>query len=165
MAIRYSPKNVLRRAAPKKTVEKLVTQKLTLNRAVVSILSRADILGKKKLEQVALRVLKNYKKRFRNEVRSGATKKEALEEAENGKRLMVQRVQNTVVFEVAKDIKDQYRGEFYVWLPSYAKEPDPEHQLNYGKKFQIGKGEMPGDRYGCKCGMNILVPESRLKLE
>jgi hypothetical protein len=76
----------------------------------------------------------------------------------------VARVQNAVVYEIAQDIKDQYRGEFYEWLPSDAETPDPIHQLNYGKKFQMGKGEMPGDRYGCRCGMNVLVSESTLSL-
>lgn len=68
------------------------------------------------------------------------------------------------MFQVAGEIKDRYEGEFYIWLPSDAEEPDPEHQLNYGKKFQVGEGEMPGDRFGCRCGMEILVPETKLDL-
>lgn len=76
----------------------------------------------------------------------------------------IQRIQNNAVFEIAQSIKENYSGESYEWLPSDADEPDPEHQLNYGKIFQVGVGEMPGDRYGCKCGMNILVKETKLTL-
>jgi hypothetical protein len=66
------------------------------------------------------------------------------------------------VNEIAKDIKRNYKGEYYIWLPSDAENPDPFHQLNYGKKFKIGRGEMPGDRYGCRCGMEVLVEETIL---
>ncbi len=43
--------------------------------------------------------------------------------------------------------------------------PDAEHKKKYGKRYQLGKGEKPGDRYGCKCGMDIHVKESKLVLE
>ncbi len=82
----------------------------------------------------------------------------------NDKKLLVNRVQNSMVKQIAVSIKEEYLGEFYIWLPSDAMEPDPEHQLKYGKRFQIGKGEMPGDRDGCKCGMDILVKEKELEL-
>lgn len=164
MAIRFLPSEFLKKAAPKKTVEKLVTQKLTLNRTAVTMLSKSGVLSKKKLETVALKVIKSYKKIYGDFRDEGLSKTASVEEALAGKKLMVQRVQNAVVFEVAEDVKREYRGEFYEWLPSDANEPDPLHQLNYGKIFQLGVGEAPGDRYGCKCGMNILVDESQLEL-
>jgi uncharacterized protein YunC (DUF1805 family) len=38
--------------------------------------------------------------------------------------------------------------------------PDSQHQLLYGKKFKVGTGDkegnMPGERWGCMCGMKIL---------
>ena len=55
-------------------------------------------------------------------------------------KLLIQRVQNELVFQISNEIKGKYNGEFYEWLPSDASEPDPEHQLNYGKVFQIGSG-------------------------
>ena len=73
-------------------------------------------------------------------------------------------MQNETVFQIGQEIKAEYEGEFYEWLPSDAEEPDPLHQLNYGQVFRIGDGEQPGDRYGCRCGMNILVPEKKLEL-
>lgn len=164
MAIRYLPKNVVKRLMKKKNMEKLVSRDLTLNRAAVQVLERTGVLSKDKLETVALKVIKGYKKRYKEEIESGASKAAALEDAVAGKKQLVQRVQNAAISEIANEIKEQYRGEFYEWLPSDAEEPDPEHQLNYGKVFQIGVGEMPGDRYGCKCGMNILVDKTKLNL-
>ncbi len=164
MSIRYLPNEVLKKLAPTKKVEKLVTSRLTLNRAVLSTLSDADFLSSKTIERTALKVIKSYKLRFQDEKDQGSTPEVAKEDAVNDKKLLVNRVQNEVILNVADEIKDQYRGEFYTWLPSDAEVPDPLHALNYGRKFQIGKGEMPGDRYGCRCGMFIRVPETKLEL-
>ena len=164
MTIRYEPKKVLQRLMKKKLLDKLVTRELTINRAVLQTLAQMGILSNKTLERIALKVLREYKKKFKKEVTSGETIKKSKEQAVNDNKLMIQRVQNASIFEVSKTIESDYRGEFYTWLPSEANEPDPEHQLRYGKTYQIGKGEMPGERYGCKCGMDILVKEKRLKL-
>lgn len=150
--------------APEKKIKKLVTKDLTLNRAAVTTLENSGVLSKKAITDVAIKVINNYKKNYKEEIKSGATKIEALDEALNSKKQMVQRVQNESIFQITRGIKSEYRGEYYIWLPSDADVPDPLHQLNYGKKFQVGKGEMPGDRYGCRCGMNILVDETQLSL-
>ena len=68
------------------------------------------------------------------------------------------------MYQVSQEIKDKYKGDKYEWLPSDAEDPDPEHQLNYGKIFTIGEGEMPNERYGCRCGMRILTEDESLKL-
>ncbi len=154
--IKYLPSEVLKKIAPKNKVEKLLTGNLTLNKAVLSMLTDADFISKESVEKTALKTIKGYKER----VKEGDSKSEAV----NDKKLLVNRVQNEILFQVSDEIEDQYRGEYYRWLPSDADEPDPIHQLKYGKKYQIGRGEMPGDRYGCKCGMLILVKESKLKL-
>lgn len=164
MSITYDPKKLLRKMAPKKKIEKLITQRLTLNRAVLSSLTDSGILSKKTLQDIALRVLKQYRTKRKEEIADGLSKAAATDVAVNDKRLMIQRVQNAAIFEINSEIKRQYRGEFYEWLPSDAAEPDPIHQLNYGQTFQLGKGEAPGDRYGCRCGMEILVDESKLEL-
>lgn len=154
MAIRFLPTEFLKKALPEKQIEKLVTQKLTLNRAAVRALG-TDVLSKKTIEKVALKVIKSYKATY---------EEKTLAETLNDKKLLIQRVQNAAVHEVSQEIQAKYEGEFYRWLPSSAGEPDPEHQLNYGKKFQFGDGEAPGDRYGCECGMEILVRETKLEL-
>lgn len=166
MAIKYLPKKILQRRfiMKKKDMEKLVTKSLTLNRAAVQTLQGTGVLTKKTLEKTALKVIKGYKKRLKREIKEGASKKEALADTLNDKKKMVQAIENDAIYAISLEIKDQYRGEFYEWLPSDSDEPDPEHQLKYGQVFQIGKGEMPGERYGCKCGMNILVDETRLNL-
>lgn len=164
MAIRFIPSDVLKKIAPKKAVEKLVTQKLTLNRAALSTIARFNGLSKKTVERVALKVIKGYKKAYGNFRDAGASKAEALKEAINKKRLLLQRVQNAAIFEITEAVKETYDGEIYEWLPSDANEPDPLHQLNYGKKFKLGVGEAPGDRYGCRCGMNILVSDDTLSI-
>lgn len=164
MSIRYHPKRLLKRFAKKKAVEKLVSRDLTLNKAAVSTLAKTGILKKKTLETIAIKVIKGYRKRYGDERKAGASVAEAQETAIAGKDLMVHRVQSAAVHEISKEIKSQFRGEFYVWLPSEANEPDPLHQLNYGLTFQLGVGEQPGDRYGCLCGMEILVDQTQLQL-
>lgn len=162
--IRYLPNEFLRKVAPPAKVKKLVTGNLTLNRAVLSMLTDADFLSKGTLEKVALNTIKDYKETYQENKDEGMEPSEAKDEALNDKKDLINRVQNSVVFQIKDEIRDQYAGEFYKWLPSSASEPDPLHQLKYGKKFQIGKGEMPGDRYGCRCGMQILVEETKLDL-
>lgn len=147
----------MRRLAPEKKIEKLVRGNLTLKRAALSFAEQFDFLDEKAIARVALKTLKGYRKRAKEDP-------DAREEILDDPAQLVQRVQNEVVTQVAGEIKDRYSGEFYVWLPSDADEPDPEHQLNYGKTFQVGEGEMPGDRFGCRCGMEILIDGSRLDL-
>lgn len=150
--------------APKKKVERLVTDDISLNRAAVSSLARTGVLKKKTLETIAIKVIRQYKRRRRLEIKAGESKSAATDIALNDKKLMVQRVQSAAVAELTSEVKSAYRGEFYEWLPSSAIEPDPLHQLNYGKRFQLGRGEAPGDRYGCQCGMYILVDEDKLAI-
>lgn len=164
MTIKYQPNELLRKIAPIKKIERLVTGKLTLNRAVLSFLDDADFIDQDAVEETALRTIKQYKEKYKDERDDGASVAEAKDEALNDKVLLINRVQNTILSEVSSGIKDAYDGEYYRWTPSDAEVPDPIHQLNYGKKFKIGVGEMPGDRYGCRCGMEILVAESKLEL-
>ncbi len=104
-----------------------------------------------------MRVIRHYKAKVKE---TGESAKDVLGE----KNLMVSRVQNAIVQEVSQEIKDTYRGEAYIWLPSTAAVPDETHQQNYGLIFVIGKGEQPGERFGCQCGMEILVKERTLAL-
>jgi hypothetical protein len=164
MAIRYLPRKILQKMAKKKDLKRLVTKNLTINKAALGVVERMGVLSKKEVEKTALKVIKEYKKRYKEERKEGKSKKKATEDSLNENKQLIQRVQNVTIYEISKDIEREYRGEFYEWLPSDAETPDPEHQLNYGQVFQIGKGEMPGQRFGCKCGMNILVDETRLNL-
>lgn len=168
MAIEYDPKKLIKKIAPDKKLKKLVSRKLSLRRAALSFVNDIEFLNKKRITEVALKTVKVYRERIAAEVVAEDFDREAgleLEEeiAKNPKQL-VQRVQNEVLTQVSAEIADKYAGEKYTWLPSDAEEPDPLHQLNYGKVFTIGEGEMPGERYGCRCGMLIHVEDSTLEL-
>lgn len=165
MTIRYQPKNLMKRMASKKNIKKLITKKLTPNKAVLNALDNSGIVGKKQLENIALKVLRDYKRRIKELRAEGLTKAQAIAELTKDPRLLVQRIQNETTNAITKQIQEQYHGEFYIWLPSTANVPDEEHMKNYGKRFQLGKGEDPGDRYGCQCGMEILTKDKRLVLE
>lgn len=127
-------------------------------------LSNVSGIPQKALEDTALKVIKTYKKSYKEEIEAGESESVALADAINKNKLLNQRIDNMIITDISNTIEAEYFGEFYEWLPSDANEPDPEHQLNYGEVFQIGKGEMPGQRYGCRCGMNILVKETKLDI-
>lgn len=160
MTLKYEPKKILKKIDLKNKAQKLVTQNLSVNKAAVKSLTNAGVLPKKQLEKVAIKVIKEYKKKDRQLKKEGLSKKDAKADALNDKKQMVARVQSAVLHEQTQTIKSAYRGEFYIWLPSSASEPDEEHMKNYGETFQLGKGESPGDRYGCQCGMEILTNDT-----
>lgn len=164
MAIVYDPQKILKKMASKRKIESLVTDKLTINRVVLNTLNDTGFLDKKELRFVAINVLDKYKDKAEALTEEGLTKSESREEVLTNKNLLVQRIQNATVNAVTDKIKEKYRGEKYVWLESTAENPDLKHKKKWGKTFIIGKGEMPGDRYGCKCGMKILVDAKRLNL-
>lgn len=155
--ISYDPTELLKKIAPKKKIERLLSASFSLKKSALSFVSGIDFLSKRSIAKVAAKTIKGYKERIEGDP---DIKKEILSDP----RQLIQRVQNEVVFQVSSEIRDQYKGEKYEWVPSDADEPDPEHQLNYGKVFVIGEGEMPGERIGCRCGLNILVKETRLEL-
>lgn len=157
MTIKYEPSKVLSKIASKKRLQKLVRSNLSLKKSALSFTEEFDFLDKKAIERVALKTIKSYKQRVEEDpdLKDKLTQDPAQ---------LVQRVQNEVVLQISDEIKGRYHGEFYTWLPSDADEPDPEHQLNYGETFQVGVGEMPGDRFGCRCGMEILVDGNKLDL-
>ena len=148
---------MLNKIAPKKEIKKLITSKASLKKTSLSFVNKVDFLSKKSIEKVALKTIKGYKERIKKD---SSEKKEITKDPIQ----LIQRVQNEVVLEITELIRLKYRGKFYIWLPTDATEPRPLHQLNYGKKFQIGDDEMPGDLPGCRCGMKILVPEKTLEL-
>lgn len=144
-------------------LKRLVSGNLTVNRAVLAAVAKKGDLDKAEVQELVLKVLQTYREKFEAAREEGAGKAEAMAEATNGKALLVQRVKQAVRYQAGQRIKEQYRGERYVWLPSSAEVPDPLHQLNYGKTFTLGVGDAngddPGDRWGCKCGMRVLTED------
>lgn len=157
MSIVFDPKKVLKKIAPEKKVKRLLSSGFNLKKTALGFLDDAEFISKKRVANVALKTIKSYRDRIKGDA-------DLKDELKADPRQLIQRVENEVVFQISREIKDRYEGEFYIWLPSDAEEPDPEHQLNYGKEFQIGVGEMPGERIGCRCGMQILVKQTELDL-
>ena len=157
MSIKYDPSEMLRKIAPEKKIKKLMSGNISLKKTALSFVDDIDFISKRDIKSVALNVIKNYQARIKDDPSIKSDLKEDPAQ-------LIQRVQNEVCLQVTDGIKENYSGEFYIWLPSDAEEPDPEHQLKYGQKFQIGVGEMPGDRIGCRCGMEILVKDSTLNI-
>lgn len=155
--IRYRPDKLLKRIAPEKKIKRMMKGNLTLNRTALAFVDDIEFISKKDVVTTALRVIKGYKDR--------AETAEDRNEIKRDPALLIQRVQNEIVTQMTEKIRDKYQGDFYRWLPSDSEEPDPEHQLKYGQVFKIGEGEMPGDRFGCRCGMEILVAQTELDLE
>jgi hypothetical protein len=155
--IKYEPSKLIKKIAPEKKIKKLVGSKFTLKKAALSFVDDLEVVSKKSVTKVALKPLKAYRERIKDDPElKGELKAEP--------RQLIQRVQNEVLMQVTEGIKEKYEGEFYKWLPSDADEPDPQHALRYGSVFQIGVGEMPGERIGCRCGMEILVDDTKLEI-
>lgn len=166
--ITYDPKALLKRIAPDAKIKRMLKGDLSLKRAALTFVDAVDFIDRKSVTRVALETVRSYQERVAREDAEGGGDRAAGNQLEasikKDPKQLIQKVQNEVVWQVSQEIKATYEGERYEWLPSDAEEPDPEHQLNYGKVFTIGEGEMPGERYGCRCGMNILVKQTQLKL-
>lgn len=167
MAIVYDPKQMLRNVAPDAKIKRLTSRRLDFKRAALDFISDVPFIDKSKVTELTLKTLKSYRERVALETAADdKAAGSALEkQLAQSPMQLIQRVQNEVVWQFTQEIKSQYEGEKYEWLPSDASEPDPEHQLLYGTVRTVGDGEMPGDRIGCRCGMRILVKETELKLE
>lgn len=118
-------------------------------------------VGADELQKTVLKVSELYKKKIDELEIDGVPKTKARFIATNDQKLLQQRIENLVVFSEVIKIKEENAGKYYKWLPSGADEPDPQHQLLYGKTFLVGEGDdegnMPAERYGCQCGMEILT--------
>ena len=169
MSIVYDPSKMLKKIAPESKIKRLVSSRLSLKKAALAFVDAVDFIDKKAVSRVALKTIRGYQQRRAKAVAEAGYEasagKELASDLIKDPRQLIQRVQNEVVFQISNEIKSKYEGEQYEWLPSDAEEPDPEHQLNYGKVFTIGDGEMPGERPGCKCGMRILVKQTELRLD
>ncbi len=85
------------------------------------------------------------------------------EESIGTQALLTTRIENFLVWHKVQEEKEAHKGQWYRWLPSDAQNPDPEHQMHYGEVRREGDGEMPGERYGCRCGIEWLSEEEAFK--
>ena len=164
--MRFYPDEFILKIFPKSFWTKdILNSDLKVKRTMIKYLAKARVVAGDDLLQSIENVIKKYKEKSTELKASGerAFKKNAV----NGEVLLKQRIKNIVVQSEVEEIKDKYTGGYYKWLPSGAQNPDPEHQLLYGKIFKIGEGDkdgnMPGERYGCQCGMELLPLDKKNK--
>jgi hypothetical protein len=157
MSVKFEPDKLIAKIAPESKIKKLLKGNITLKKTALSFVDDIDFIDKKDVMLTALKVIKGYKKRIKDDP-------DAEDEIKADPKLLIQRVQNEVVLQIGDAIKEKYKGNTYTWLPSDADEPRPEHQLNYGLDFTIGEGDQPGDEYGCRCGMEIHTDDSSLEI-
>lgn len=156
--MKFLPEEYINKVFPKK-IRKfgLLTSDLAIKRNYLKSLVIATGIDGRTIKATIYKVIKVYESKIKELKGEGvkAFKSEAL----NDEVLLNDRVDNLIKFEKVQDIRDIYegKGKKFEWLPSSAVTPDPEHQLNYGKIFDFDSAkELPGERYGCQCGMNIL---------
>lgn len=153
--------------------ERLLGKKFSIKRTFLRALVTAAELDEQELKDSYARTIKFYREKEKKleaeEVKNPEKK------AVNNEKLLKSRVENLVVYSESQRLKDEHKGEYYIWLPSSSKEPRPQHQLLYGEIRKVGDGEFPNEDYGCKCGAyflgenplenDVLTDEQKNKLE
>lgn len=134
--------------------ERLLGKKFSIKRTFLRALVTAAELDEQELKDSYARTIKFYREKEKKleaeEVKNPEKK------AVNNEKLLKSRVENLVVYSESQKLKDEHKGEYYIWLPSSSKEPRPQHQLLYGEIRKVGDGEFPNEDYGCKCGAYFL---------
>lgn len=134
--------------------ERLLGKNFSIKRTFLRALVTAAELDEQELKDSYARTIKFYRekeKKLEDEEVKNPEKK-----AVNNEKLLKSRVENLVVYSESQRLKDEHKGEYYIWLPSSSKEPRPQHQLFYGEIRKVGDGEFPNEDYGCKCGAYFL---------
>lgn len=164
----FNPSRFLRLVFPKDFFKgKILNSDLELKQLTLQAILKATTLSKRKVEATVYKVVDNYEKKIKTLKKEGVKAYKA--QALNDEVLLKDRLENLVLWNEVQHLKEEHEGEFYRWLPSSAETPDPEHQLLYGKIFKVGEGDkegnMPAERYGCKCGMEILTADEAEELK
>lgn len=146
---------------------RLLNSDLELKQLALQAILKATNLSEREVEATVYKVVDNYEKKMKDlkKKKVRAFKAKAL----NNEVLLKDRIENLVLWNEVQHLKEEHQGQYYRWLPSSSKIPDPEHQLLYGKIFKVGEGDkegnMPSERYGCKCGMQILTAKEAKELK
>lgn len=146
---------------------KLLNSDLELKQLALQSILKATNLSKREVEATVYKVVDNYEEKMKKlkKQKVRAFRKEAL----NDEVLLKDRIENLVLWNEVQHLKEEHQGQYYRWLPSSSKIPDPEHQLLYGKIFKVGEGDkegnMPSERYGCKCGIQFLTAKEAKEMK
>ena len=156
------PETILKKSLPKDFFDGDLLKKknLTLKQNAMQALILATSFSKREINSTVAKVADIYQRKIDDLSDEGIPKTKASVIAKSGEKLLKQRIAGLVIFDAVQNIKAENEGEKYRWLPSSSDTPDPEHQLLYGKIFDVGEGDsegnMPMERYGCNCGMEIV---------
>ena len=164
----FNPNNFLKLVFGKAFFKgKILTSDLDLKKLVMQSILKATTLSEREVDATVYKVVDNYEKKIKTLKKEGVRAYKA--EALNDEVLLKDRLENLVLWNEVQHLKEEHDGEFYRWLPSSAETPDPEHQLLYGKIFKVGEGDkegnMPAERYGCKCGIEFLTSDEAKALK
>lgn len=166
MGKRFIPGRWLEKIFPK-GIEKsgLLSDNLEIKKRYLQALVRATSLSGREITAEVYKTVDFYERKEATLKAAGvkAFKQEAL----NGQELLKARLKNFLVYSEIQRQRKEHKGRMYRWLPSNANEPDPEHQLLYGHIFREGEGDkdgnMPGERWGCQCGIEWLDDDVAFK--
>lgn len=159
MGKRFIPGRWLEKIFPK-GIEKsgLLSDNLEIKKRYLQALVRATSLSGREITAEVYKTVDFYERK--EAALKAAGVKAFKQEALNGQELLKARLKNFLVYSEIQRQRKEHKGRMYRWLPSNANEPDPEHQLLYGKIFREGEGDkdgnMPGERWGCQCGIEWL---------
>lgn len=158
MGERFDPSEWLERVFPK-GMEKsgLLTDGLDIKKRYLKALVRATGISGRKITAEVYKTVDFYAEK--EAALKAAGERAFKQEALNGQALLTSRLKNFLVYSEVQQQRKRHKGKMYRWLPSSAENPDPEHQLLYGKVRREGEGEMPGERWGCQCGIEWLDDE------
>lgn len=133
---------------------KMLTAGVDPKKTAINTLVQAAAITKRDLNGTFDRAIEFYDDKMAKLKADGvrAFKSKALD----GEKLLKARLKQLVIYNEVQHQKKTHKGRRYRWLPSGAKEPRPEHQLRYGKIYTEGDGEMPGEAWGCQCGIEWL---------
>lgn len=146
---------------------RLLNSDLELKQLALQSILKATNLSKREVEATVYKVVDNYEEKMKKlkKEKVRAFKAKAL----NNEVLLKDRIENLVLWNEVQHLKEEHQGQYYRWLPSSSKIPDPEHQLLYGKIFKVGEGDkegnMPSERYGCKCGIQFLTAKEAKEMK
>jgi len=159
--VKIYPETILKKALPKGFFDKnLLKKDFSLRQKAFQALILATTADKREITVTVAKVAATYQRKIDDLTNDGMPKANANVIAKNGEKLLRQRIEGLVIYDAVQQIKSENDGEKYRWLPSSSDNPDPQHQLLYGKIFNVGKGDnegnMPGERHGCQCGVEIL---------
>lgn len=169
MGEKFYPDRFLKQVMPKSFyTQGLVSKNFTLQKGAISAINRARLATGRPIDKTVYDVLLQYKAKYKDLIAAeDFGKAQAFEAALNGENLLRQRIEQAVIFDKIQDLKAQHKGEYYRWMPSSAENPDPQHGLLYGKIFRVGEGDkdgnMPGERYGCQCGIEWIDSDTAFK--